>query len=370
MFEKLFNRKKKELNKANVLNKYNDILNKFINSKNNSKLVNKFSESIFDIKYKLEKQNRTEKEDYLLAKIYIELGHRWKAYKFIKSKIRISNDDNKLMYEKLLNRINDLFQFNNTNYKDLRDYTNNLKLVTKNLESIFDIKYKLEKKKRTEEEDYLLAQTYIDLGHRWKALKFIESKIKIHNNDDKFKFESLLKFVNYLFENNSLEYKDLRDSEIKKTSNKLNLDNLTLSEEGNSIKFKENQQIIILNKTIIQKELLEELDFSFHKSISLNQFLQILDDYFIWTNSCSSEFINHYNDNFAKIEGRFGDLPCKKADINWFNGLSIDNVTLDLDEENNLLGYYTIYDYYNLNVGFEMKTLNKSIISMIYNPDL
>lgn len=67
---------------------------------------------------------------------------------------------------------------------------------------------------------------------------------------------------------------------------------------------------------------------------------------------------------------RIGRLDYGNADDEWYDGLRVESVGFHYNSDDRLEGSYIIYDYYNMNSGFYIDTLDNSIIDLYYSVDL
>jgi hypothetical protein len=111
-------------NFMNIYDRYNIAKDDFQKYKKGSLYTaTKIAEPLFDIMYELEKSNKDENQNYLLAQIYYELGWKWECRKFIKSYIssRKVNFLNKWKWQHLLNKVEKLFKLGHFELIEFRD---------------------------------------------------------------------------------------------------------------------------------------------------------------------------------------------------------------------------------------------------------
>ncbi|KQO32747.1 hypothetical protein ASF10_20025 [Flavobacterium sp. Leaf82] len=108
----------------NIYERYNTAIEDFRKAqKGNLYTATKSAESLFDIMYELEESNKNEDKSYLLARIYCELGLKWKCRKFVKSYKSSNQLDYLDKWQQLLNKVEDLFElrcFELVEFRDLR----------------------------------------------------------------------------------------------------------------------------------------------------------------------------------------------------------------------------------------------------------
>lgn len=85
--------------------------------------------------------------------------------------------------------------------------------------------------------------------------------------------------------------------------------------------------------------------------------------FFHWLSGCKKELIDFYTT--AEIENKI-----HPANIEWFDGLHIMDVIIEIKVSEKICCQILISDYFNYNLGFELEIINDSIISILYNPGL
>ena len=247
-----------------------------------------------------------------------------------------------------------------------------LDIATKNAEPLFDVMYQLEKSNKSEYENYLLAQIYYLLGWKWKCKRFIESYLSTMETDNLKKWQHLLNEVEQMFELSRfelIEFRDLRVAKKRNTSLELLKNDFILSEDEYYIRISITpnfDNLILLNKNVPNKEV----GFSAEKNSNINHFIIKTNEHFSWTNNIRKELITYYNDNYIDIKNSIGRLDYGKADDEWYDGLEVEGVGFHFNNDEKLEAVYTIYDYYNMNSGFHIETLDNTIIELYYNTDL
>lgn len=247
----------------------------------------------------------------------------------------------------------------------------NLHTATKNSEPLFDIMYELEKNNKSENENYLLAQIYYQFGWKWKCKRFIESQLTTTKTNDMKKWKNLLSEVESLFELSRFElikFRDLRVSKKRNTSFELLQNDFIINEDEYYLRISINpnfDNLILLNKNVPNKEV----GFSAEKNSNINHFITKTNEHFSWINNIQKELITYYNDNYIDIKNSIGRLDYGKADDEWYDGLEVEGVGFHFNSNEKLEAFYTVYDYYNMNIGFHIETLDNSIIELYYNPE-
>ncbi|WDF64291.1 hypothetical protein [Flavobacterium sp. KACC 22763] len=246
--------------------------------------------------------------------------------------------------------------------------------ATKSAESLFDIMYELENYSKDQNQSYLLAKIYYELGWKWECRKFIKTHLSSNklNYLNKLKWKYLLNKVEDLFKVSHyelIEYRDLRTAKKRNLPQTLLRNDFIFNEEVYfiivSIKSDFND-IILLNKKVLN----EEVEFSIEKESSIIKFIEKTNSHLSWINNSHKDLINYYNENYQQILSSIGRLDYGKANDEWYDGLRVDSVGFHYNSNEKLEGFYTIYDYYNMNSGFHIDTLDNSIVDLYYNTDL
>jgi hypothetical protein len=247
-----------------------------------------------------------------------------------------------------------------------------LDIATKNSEPLFDVMYELEKTNKSENENYLLAQIYYQLGWKWKCKRFIESYLSTMEINNLKEWQNLLIKVEKLFELSRfelVEYRDLRVAKKRNTSLELLKNDFIVSEDEYYLRISITpnfDNLILLNKNVPNKEV----EFSAEKNSNINHFIIKTNKHFSWTNNIRKELITYYNDNYIDIKNSIGRLDYGKADDEWYDGLEVEGVGFHFNSNGKLEATYTVYDYCNMNSGFHIETLDNTIIELYYNTDL
>ncbi len=230
----------------------------------------------------------------------------------------------------------------------------------------------MKKTNKSENENYLLAQIYYQLGWKWKCKRFIESFLHIIETNNKKKWLNLLDEVEKLFELSRfelIEFRDLRVAKKRNTSFELFKNDFILSEDEYYLRISitpKFDKLILFNKNVPNKKV----GFSAEKNSNINNFIIKTNEHFSWTNKIRKELITYYNDNYIDIKNSIGRLDYGKADDEWYDGLEVEGVSFHFNNDGKLEAFYTVYDYYNMNSGFHIETLDNTIIELYYNTDL
>ncbi|WP_417940614.1 hypothetical protein [Flavobacterium sp. RS13.1] len=253
-----------------------------------------------------------------------------------------------------------------------KDQKENLYIATKSAESLFDIMYELEESNKDEDQNYLLARIYYELGLKWKCRKFVKSYKSSNPLDDLNKWQQLLNKVEDLFELGRfelVEFRDLRMAKKRNASQSLSRNDFVFNEDQYFIRISikpSSNDIILLNKRVLN----DEVEFSAEKQSSITNVIGKINSHFSWTNNFHKELIDYYNENYKDILRHIGRLDYGKADDEWYDGLRVESASFHYNSDDRLEGFYIIYDYYNMNSGFYIETLDNSITDLSYNTDL
>jgi hypothetical protein len=269
----------------------------------------------------------------------------------------------------------DIYERYNLAKKDFqKNKKGSLYIATKSAEALFDVMYKLEASNKDENQSYLLAQIYYELGWKWESEKFIKNYISTNklNFLIKLKWQHLLTKVEDLFELGHFElvqFRDLRTAKKRNVPPPLLESDFIFKEEVNFIIINikpDFDDAILLNKKVVN----DEVEFSAEKQSSITNFIEKTNSHICWTNNIAEELIDYYNDNYQNILGSIHRLDYGRADEEWYDGLRVDSAAFHYNSDEQLEGFYTIYDYYNMNSGFHIDTLDNSIVELYYNTDL
>lgn len=235
------------------------------------------------------------------------------------------------------------------------------------INKLFDLLYELRKKNRSHQEQYILAKTLYLLGSYHEAERILESDASpIYSYEKKEKKRSL-KLLQEIRKENSFPfrtakvYRDLREASSPKKISLLSLDDITTvwDNSGYQITFSDSvKDLIICNKNV--------------KIQWLNVFSQKQPDelliiklifHFEWLATLKKELIDFY---------RIADTDYKpeKMDPDWFNGLEIWDVTIDIDHKNTIHTEILMADYYNSGYSFCLTLKDDIITHLQYDPAL
>lgn len=239
----------------------------------------------------------------------------------------------------------------------------------KSVEKLYDIVYFIKDLKDTTfDEEYILAEIYNILGSTIYASKIIDKNLKTSNYIQALKLKELQLKINDRDIWNIKIYRDLRDSKIKKNPTKLIVEDFIISPSSNQgyyIKISERiKNIVILNKNM-RNESLMGLDacliFSEKKPDQYS--LLLLIEYVIWLGQIKEEVLDFYNK--AVFRDKLPDVS-----TNWFDGLRISDLSINIDESDNLNTEIILYDYLQNDYGFVLKIENFIVKQIEYDPIL
>lgn len=229
------------------------------------------------------------------------------------------------------------------------------KASTESVENVYDLIYEIENAEKNLDETLLLCDIYNLIGLNIKTNRILDSlpltlkaekKIKL-DRDDKYK-------------NTRFYYRDLREARITKDLTNLSVTDFVIlsEEEVFKVEFAKIIQLNILNKYVKTKDIYIYSEPAPNKNV-----LESLIYFFYWLSGCKKYLIDFYNIN--EIENKI-----QLANTEWFDGLDIMDVIIEIKEIEKICCQISICDYSNHNLGFELEIINDSIISILYNPDL
>lgn len=234
------------------------------------------------------------------------------------------------------------------------------KASTESIENLFDLIYEMENVEKNLDEAIMLCEIYNLIGLN-KKTNGILSSLPLTTKEEKIKAEAQIKLDrDNNYKNTRFYYRDLREARITKDLENLSTaDFVTLNEEDAfKVKFVKISQLNILNKYVRTTEISIFSDVAPNKNL-----LDSLIYFFHWLSGCRKELIDYYNAN--EIENKI-----HSANIEWFDGLDIMNVIIEIKDVEKICCQILATDYFNHNLGFELEIINYSIISIQYNPEL
>lgn len=243
------------------------------------------------------------------------------------------------------------------------------------INKLFDLLYELRKKNRSHQEQYILAKTLHLLGSHHEAERILESDespVRSHRKREK---ERSLKLLQEIRKENSSPfrtakvYRDLREAASPKKISLLSLDDLKTLRYNNvhgngnrttyQIAFSDSvKNIIVCNKNVITEWI------NVFSENQPDEFLMMkLIFHFEWLAGIKKELTEFY---------RTADTGYKpeKTDPDWFNGLEVWDVMIDIDLENTIHTEILIADYYNNGYSLCLTVKDDSIIDLKYDPAL
>lgn len=232
------------------------------------------------------------------------------------------------------------------------------------VEKLYDISYDLEMRNRNFDENYVLAQIYNILGKRISASKIIEFTLKEANSEQKHQLNKLVDDMSYKERFIINIYRDLREAKLIKSPSKLTVDDFVIqnTEIGGWADIKisdEFANIVILNKNLNTHDDVAIAVPHF----SANQYFEQLIDYIEWLGDFKNDLLTFYTNN--SFELKYFDV-----DQNWFDGLDVDSLVIEIDNKRNVFCEIVIYDYLKNNMGFRLEIENRIIKSIEYDPIL
>lgn len=234
------------------------------------------------------------------------------------------------------------------------------KASTESVQDIFDLIYKMESVEKNLNESIMLCEIYNLIGLNIKTNRILDS-LQLTTEEEKIKKEAQIRLDrNNKYKNTRFYYRDLREAKITKDLENLSVaDFFTLNEEEVfKIEFAKRSQLNIFNKYINTTDIVIYSEVEPDKNL-----WDSLIYFFHWLSGCKKELIDFYTT--AEIENKI-----HPANIEWFDGLHIMDVIIEIKESEKICCQILISDYFNYNLGFELEIINDSIISILYNSEL
>lgn len=235
----------------------------------------------------------------------------------------------------------------------------------KSIEGLYDILYLLKTRNRNSEEDYILARIYHLLGDKINSLKVIEEaqkKAKKKGNNKLTKLQNEIekqKQWHY-----TKHYIDLRDAKLNKQPTTLNKQDFVVSTDDheNSYLLKlsnAEKNIVILNKNVQTGN-----DHFIFSNVKPDEYLFLLiEEHIKWLGEINEELLTFYrNTEF--------DHKLDKVGQDWFDGLNVWDLDIEIDKESSFLTTVFISDYLQNDFGFRLEIKNNSIENIEYDPIL
>ena len=257
-----------------------------------------------------------------------------------------------------------------TKFIDAKKEFLNSKGSEKSVENLYDIVYLLKGiEERNFEENYILAQIYKLLGEIIFAEKIIDKELVKSNLIQKMKLKQLLFKLNKLDNWNVKIYRDLRDSKLIKKPTILSIEDFIILKDkmeyciGISNKIK---SLVIINKNIIIENRLfnDGNNIAFSQTEPTNALLVKLLEHIEWLGQIKDELLSFYNKDF------FGEGKLNNVGQKWYDGISIGDFSIYIDEVNNFETEIIVYDYLQNDYGFRLEIENKNIKNIKYDPIL
>lgn len=236
----------------------------------------------------------------------------------------------------------------------------------KSVENLYDLIYLLKDKNRNSEEDYILANIYNLLGDSWSALQIINDTIGTANNKIK---QKLIKLKAEIDKQNIQiqhikKYRDLRDAKLIKQPTILKKEDFIVSidelAKSHLLKLtKTDKNVVLLNKNVkIGKDY-----FIFSKIKPDEYIFFLIEEYIEWLGTLKDELLDFYNNNEF-------DYKVSKVGQDWFDGLKIWDINIEIDTEFSFLTTIFISDYQKNDFGFRLEIKNNVIRCIEYDPIL
>ena len=234
------------------------------------------------------------------------------------------------------------------------------KASTESVENLYDLIYEIENAEKNIEETLLLCDLYNLIGLNIKTNRILDS-LQLTPKEEKIKTQAQIKLDrDDKYKNTRFYYRDLREARITKDLANLSVTDFVIlsEEEVFKVEFAKIIQLNILNKYVKTKDIYIYSEPAPNKNV-----LESLIYFFYWLSGCKKDLIDFYNINDIENKIQLGNAE-------WFDGLDIMDVIVEIKEIEKICCQISICDYSNHNLGFELEIINNSIISILYNPDL
>lgn len=232
------------------------------------------------------------------------------------------------------------------------------------IHKLFDLIYDLHEKERSFEENYILAECYHLLGYRDQAEKILESVISTAGKKEK---EKALKLILKLRKGNATvnvrekQYRDLREASEPKKQIRLSFDDFTVIHKESMYRIAFSTRI---TKLVIFNKHVQTGDIDIFSKIQPDEFILLqLICHFEWLSELEKELTAFYKTADT-------DYKPEKTDPDWFNGLDIWDVLVEIDSQGIMYTQLLIQDYYNHDFGFCLTLQNQTITGLQYDPVL
>lgn len=238
------------------------------------------------------------------------------------------------------------------------------KVSVHTVHQLFDLTYDLQEKERSFEENYILAESYQLLGYRNKAEKILESVISTAGKKEK---EKALKLILKLRKGNPVvtvrekQYRDLREASEPKKQIRLSFDDFTVIREESMYRIDFSTRI---TKLVIFNKHVQTGDIDIFSKVQPDEFIILqLICHFEWLSELEKELTAFYK------TADTGYKP-EKTDPDWFNGLDIWDVLVEIDAQGIIHTELLVQDYYNHDFGFRLTLQDRTITDLQYDPVL
>ncbi|MEO1628560.1 MAG: hypothetical protein AAFV25_25660 [Bacteroidota bacterium] len=232
------------------------------------------------------------------------------------------------------------------------------KASEKSVEGLYDIVYFLQQQERSFQEDYILAQIHFLLGNLIDASKVIQKALPTANDKQIKKLQTLSAQIDKQNKWNVKVYRDLRDAKTPKEVSKLSTNDFLLSQSDTAIKIVDDvPYIVIAHKTVKNGP-----DISIHAPLPhATDLIDQLIDHIQWLGQLKTELIHFYNrSNF--------DYQLDHVGQDWFDGLQVSNVSIEVDGQGQLFTEIVFQDYRLNDLGLVVEMKGNDILSMAYDP--
>lgn len=243
------------------------------------------------------------------------------------------------------------------------------KASEQSVEQLYDIIYLLRDRNRKPEEEYLLAQLHNLVGNQIGAMKVLEAGLANANKDEATPLKELLSDIQKQDAWKVKHYRDLRGSRAIKPATQLYWDDFSISENSGGDYFEvkissEIKEIVIANKYLENHELHIGIFVSsgLQKSVE-EDWMHKLMTHLEWLSGIKDELIDFYN------QSRF-DYKLGKVGKEWFDGLAVMNLFIEIAEDETLSTDIVLLDYLRNDMGFNLTFQDREMIDLEYDPNL
>ena len=230
------------------------------------------------------------------------------------------------------------------------------------IEQLYDIIYNLKDRERTYEENYILACIYELLGERIHATEVVEQGLLVASDEENLRLWELLEYIRNQ-DSYRKKYRDLREAKASK-----NMPTLSEFDFIHSDDIDHGHRKVTLHEKIISIVVLNKYLRANCVSICVSDKIK---DYSVgeiigeleWLANLKSDLLIFYNNSTF-------DYRLDHVDENWFDGLEVIDLLIEVNSNGGILMEVTVYDYLQNDFGFILSTEDRTIKSIEYDPIL